>query len=181
MKKISLILTALMIAALMGCGGAKGKSNSMPVINSISVAPRLLPPNGTATAVVSAYDPDGNTLSYSWATSTGWSVTGYGTTATVTAPNTYSAIGYITVTVHDDFGDTVSGTVVLSTASVLPPANLTATAGNQRVGLAWSVSIGAASYSIYKSTTSGGPYTVIGITTTTGYTVTELTKSMSSF
>jgi hypothetical protein len=48
------------------------------------------------------------------------------------------------------------------------PANLTATAGNAQVSLAWNASAGADTYRVYRSTTSGGPYgsLVTGLTTT---------------
>jgi len=36
------------------------------------------------------------------------------------------------------------------------PTNLTATAGNAQIGLTWSASTGASSYSVYRGTTSGG-------------------------
>jgi fibronectin type 3 domain-containing protein len=57
-----------------------------------------------------------------------------------------------------------------------PPANLSAGAGNGQVSLAWTASLGAASYNLYRSTTNGGPYVKIasGIvstnTTDTGLT-----------
>jgi fibronectin type 3 domain-containing protein len=41
------------------------------------------------------------------------------------------------------------------------PTNLTATAGNQQVSLAWNASSGASSYSAHRSTLSGGPYTTV--------------------
>ncbi|HEX3626019.1 MAG TPA: hypothetical protein VH280_11405, partial [Verrucomicrobiae bacterium] len=48
------------------------------------------------------------------------------------------------------------------------PANLAASAVNGRVSLMWTASSGAASYNIYRSSTNGGPYTVIarGVTAT---------------
>jgi fibronectin type 3 domain-containing protein len=57
-----------------------------------------------------------------------------------------------------------------------PPTNLSATGGNAQVSLAWTASVGAASYNMYRSTTNGGPYAKIasGIvstnTTDTGVT-----------
>jgi cellulose 1,4-beta-cellobiosidase len=41
------------------------------------------------------------------------------------------------------------------------PAGLTATPGNQQVGLSWTASLGATSYNIKRGTSSGGPYTNI--------------------
>ena len=50
-----------------------------------------------------------------------------------------------------------------------PPANLTAAAGNTEVTLNWSKSIWATSYTVSRSSISGGPYSVIGTTTGTTY------------
>ncbi len=58
--------------------------------------------------------------------------------------------------------------------ALLPPANLTATAGNKRVTLRWSASLGATSYTIYYSTTSGGPYSKAGTSINANYSVTGL-------
>ncbi len=91
------------------------EGNSYPVISSLTASPNPVAPNGIITAMVNANDPDGDTLSYTWTTTTGWSVTGYGTTATVVAPSMYSMGGYITVTVDDNFGGIVTGTIAVST------------------------------------------------------------------
>jgi autotransporter-associated beta strand protein len=52
------------------------------------------------------------------------------------------------------------------------PAGLVATVGNGQVALTWSASTGAASYTIARSTVSGGPYTTLsaGVVTTSSYT-----------
>ncbi len=62
------------------------------------------------------------------------------------------------------------------------PANLTAVAGNAQISLSWSASSGATSYTIKRSTTSGGPYTNVatGITTTS-YTNTGLTNGTTYY
>ena len=55
------------------------------------------------------------------------------------------------------------------------PTGLTATAGNAQVSLSWTASNGATSYNVYRSTTSGGPYTQIATgVTTTSYTDTSV-------
>lgn len=66
----------------------------------------------------------------------------------------------------------------VNSSSAIPsaPTNLTATAGNAQVSLTWSASIEATSYNVYIATTTGGPYSTGGTTTTTGYTVTGLTN-----
>ncbi len=152
------------------------KGSSMPVISTMSVSPNPSSPGITMQAIVNAYDPNGNTLHYAWAATTGWTITGYGATATVIAPSTYNTWGYITATVSDNFGGIVTGTIAVGTIMIVPPspANLTACAGNQQATLTWNTSSGAASYNIYQSTTSGGPYTKVASSTNTSYTVTGL-------
>ncbi len=56
------------------------------------------------------------------------------------------------------------------------PIDLTATSGNEQVTLTWKVSSSAStnSYNIYESTITGGPYTKIGSSLNTSYTVSGL-------
>ena len=49
------------------------------------------------------------------------------------------------------------------------PANLLATPGDHQIALTWTAVGGAEQYSIYRSTTAGGPYSLIGSATTPGY------------
>ena len=46
--------------------------------------------------------------------------------------------------------------------------------GKKKITLAWSVSNGATSYRVKRSTTNGGPYTVVATVSGTGYTDTGL-------
>ena len=55
------------------------------------------------------------------------------------------------------------------------PVGLTATAGDTQASLTWTASSGATSYHIKRSTTTGGPYTVVSNPTATNYTDTGLT------
>ena len=56
------------------------------------------------------------------------------------------------------------------------PAALSATAGNAQAALSWSASTGATQYHLWRGTTSGGPYTVVGAPTATTYTDTGLSN-----
>ncbi|MBB6734675.1 DUF4832 domain-containing protein [Cohnella zeiphila] len=62
------------------------------------------------------------------------------------------------------------------------PAGLTATAGNSQAALAWSASSGAATYSVFRSTTSGSGYAAVasGIAGTS-YTDTGLTNGTTYY
>ena len=54
------------------------------------------------------------------------------------------------------------------------PATLTATAGTGNVALAWAAVAGASEYHVYRSTTSGGPYTQVGTATGTTFSDTAV-------
>jgi alpha-L-arabinofuranosidase len=62
------------------------------------------------------------------------------------------------------------------------PQNITVTAGNQRAVINWGGTAGAATYTVTRSTVSGGPYTAVasGITAT-GYTDTGLTNGITYY
>lgn len=55
-----------------------------------------------------------------------------------------------------------------------PPPNLTATAGNGQVQLSWFESLWATGYTVSRSTSSGGPYSVVDSTTNTTFTDTNV-------
>jgi len=62
------------------------------------------------------------------------------------------------------------------------PADLTATAGNAQVELNWSTASGAASYTVKRTTVSGGSYTTIASgATSTSYTDTGLTNGSTYY
>ncbi|EEF60578.1 LamG-like jellyroll fold domain-containing protein [Pedosphaera parvula] len=57
------------------------------------------------------------------------------------------------------------------------PTGLTTTPGNAQVSLAWAVGAGATSYHVKRSTTSGGPYTIVASPTATSYLDTGLANA----
>lgn len=61
------------------------------------------------------------------------------------------------------------------------PTNLTATAGKRKATLSWTASAGASSYRVKRSTTSGGPYTVVGTVTGTTFTNSSLTSGTTYY
>jgi fibronectin type 3 domain-containing protein len=61
------------------------------------------------------------------------------------------------------------------------PANLTATAGNAVVTLAWTASSGATSYNVKRATTSGGPYTQLAAPTSTGFADSAVTNGTAYY
>ena len=61
------------------------------------------------------------------------------------------------------------------------PTALQATAGNAQVSLTWSASTGATSYNVKRSTTTGGPYTIVSSAAATNFTDTGLTNGSTYY
>jgi len=78
---------------------------------------------------------------------------------------------------------TVTGSAVLTVlpTTPLPPTNVSASSGNMQVTVSWSASLGAGSYNVAHSTTSGGPYTTVGNFATTFFTATGLANNTTYF
>lgn len=79
--------------------------------------------------------------------------------------NTVSAGSYtLTAVATDNQGASTASlpiTVTVNPPAPAAPTGLVATAGNTQIGLIWSASAGATSYTVKRSTVSGGPYTAI--------------------
>jgi hypothetical protein len=61
------------------------------------------------------------------------------------------------------------------------PTGLAANAGNAQVSLSWNASAGATSYYVKRSTTSGGPYTIIATNSSTSYVDTSVVNGTTYF
>lgn len=109
--------------------------------------------------------------------------------------NTWTAINSMSVSKVEGDTEVINGTIyaiggndttgsVIAYTPVAPPAapTLTATSGDTQVTLNWNSVTDAASYNVYRATTSGGPYTQIatGLTGTT-YTDTGLTNGTTYY
>ncbi|MCL4479602.1 MAG: PQQ-binding-like beta-propeller repeat protein [Deltaproteobacteria bacterium] len=149
-----------------GSIGISTQVNTPPAISSISASPNPVTPGEPITVVVSASDPDGDTPSYSWTTTTGWAITGYGTTATVVSPFSYSTGGYVTVTVDDNYGGVVTGTIAISTERNGIPAINSITASPNPVGIGQTVTV------IVNASDPDGDTLSYSWTTTTGWSLT---------
>jgi fibronectin type 3 domain-containing protein len=82
---------------------------------------------------------------------------------------------YYVVSALTAAGESANSTQVSATPSATgmspaAPTNLTATAGNAVVTLAWTASTGATGYNVKRATTSGGPYTQLAAPSSNGYT-----------
>ena len=81
-------------------------------------------------------------------------------------------------------GNSNQASATPTAGTMVPPAptNLTATAGNAQVALAWTASSGATSYTVLRATVSGGPYTSVATgLTTTSFTNTGLSNGTTYF
>jgi fibronectin type 3 domain-containing protein len=141
-------------------------------------------------------------ISLSWSTSAGAagynvkrSIVSGGPYSQVAAPatNSYTDTGltdgttyYYVVSAVNSSGQSAnsaqaSATPAAPAAPPATPANLTATAGNAQVSLSWSVSTGATSYNVERSTTASGPYSQTAAPSTNAYADTGLTNGTTYY
>jgi hypothetical protein len=115
--------------------------NTPPVLTSgPSAIPATISDVETSTLSVTASDPNGDTLNYTWS-ATGGTVAGAGDTAVYTPPRvTVTTVYHVTVTVTDVWGGSVVGTVDVVVESSGLPFNVasvavaTASSQNTRAG-----------------------------------------------
>jgi fibronectin type 3 domain-containing protein len=169
-----------------------GSSPNSAEVNATPVAPQ---PPAAPTGLVAT--PGNAQVALTWTASTG--ATSYNVKRSMTSGGPYTTlVPSPTVTNFTDTGLTnntkyfyvvsaanaggegansaeVSATPLLS----VPPAptGLTATAGNGQVALSWTASLGATSYNVKRSLTTGGPYnTAVASPTQTNYTDATVTN-----
>ena len=97
-------------------------------------------------------------------------------TILLSAPDQATAGSYPVVVTDPGPSGGISTPVNFTVLPLAAPTGLAATAGNTQVSLTWSAFTGAASYNVYSSTTTGGPYTEITSVTTLSYTNMGLTN-----
>src|SRR4029077_983581 len=82
-------------------------------------------------------------------------------------------------------GNSAQSSTTTATCTCTPPAAPTgvATSGITQTGatVTWTASSGATSYKVFRSTTSGGPYTQVGTSSTTSFTDSGLTCNTAYF
>ncbi|MFQ5638544.1 MAG: S8 family serine peptidase [bacterium] len=107
-----------------------------------------------------SFDPDGTIVGYQW--TEGATVLG---NAAIITPSFAVGTHNVTLTVTDNDGLTGSDNLVVTVNApvvVGPPSNLTADADRDKIDLRWTASSTPnVRYHVYRSTTAGGPYTLI--------------------
>jgi fibronectin type 3 domain-containing protein len=178
--------------------GESAASNEIAVTPNAPAVSPAAPTNLTGNA-------SNNQASLSWTASSG--TTNYIVKRSNTAGGPYAVIGstgtvtsftdtnvvngltyYYVVTASNAVGESAASNeaaVVIPNSPVsLPaaPTNLVGNAGNNQVSLSWTASTGAASYTVKRSGTAGGPYTVVGsAVTATSFTDTTVVNGSTYY
>jgi fibronectin type 3 domain-containing protein len=171
--------------------------------NSAEASATPTAPAGALASPTNLQATAGNTqVSLSWSSST--AATSYNVKRSTTSGGPYTKLSSPTAMTYIDAGLTngtkyfyvvsavnlsgesansaeVSATPTAPASAPAVPANLQATAGNAQVSLTWSASAGATGYDIKRSTTSGGPYSQIGTSSTNSYTDSGLTNGTTYY
>ena len=171
-------------------GGQSGYSNQVSALPQVPVP-------ATPTGLVATAGNAQVALSWSASTNaTGYDIyegTGSGgeTLLTSVTGTSYTNTGltngtkyYYEVSAVDAGGQSGKSSEVSATPQVAAPAaptNLVATAGNAQVALSWTASSGAASYDLYRGTSSGGETLVDSGITGTSFTDTGLTDGTTYY
>lgn len=136
---------------------------------------------GTVTLSVSGLPAGASASFFPTATS------GSSTLSVTTVPSTPAGTYTLTITgASGSLSRTTSVTLIVSSGPPppAPPTNLTATAGNGKVALKWtqSASAGVVQNRLYRSKTSGGPYTVIStLSAGTSYADSSVTTGITYY
>ena len=106
-------------------------------------------------------------------------------TATIAYDGSTTTSGTYPLTVTASNGDATDATqtLTLTMAPAPAPAGVTATPGSSdsQIGVSWNAVAGATSYKIYSSTTSGGPYTLKSVQSTTAWPNNGLTPGTTYY
>jgi PKD repeat protein len=165
--------------------GAAGSGTAVVTVNNVSPLVNAGPDaainaGGTFNSTGSFVDPGADiwTATVDYGDGSGMQPLALNANKTFALSHVYSNSGSytVTVTVQDNSGGTGSDTAIVTVSQVIVPpgqtiTNLTARAKPGKADLVWTCVPGNVTYSIYRSTTAGGPYSRI----TSNYTSTYCT------
>ncbi len=117
--------------------------NLPPMLATVTATPPIVSKGGAVTLQASAWDPDGDSLTYAWTAPAGWTLAPSGATATLGAPALPGASGVVTVTVSDGNGAAVTGTVSVSTWPNQSPSIASVTASPAAVAKGGTIQLAA--------------------------------------
>ena len=185
------VLLVCIFAALLlhvACAGYTGKPGTAPAATTIPAVPQ-----GLAAA------PGDARVTLNWTVSS--DATGYYVERSITTGGPYTQVSMQTTSSYTDAGltngtkyyyvvsayNSVGQSANSAGVSAMPmptapatPTGLAATAGNAQVGLIWTASVGATSYQVKRSTSSGAE-TQISVPTSSSYTDTGLSNGTKYF
>lgn len=153
---------------------------SAPTLVSITVTPAnsSVAVGSTLQFTATGNYSDGSNLNLTSLVSWSSSLT---TVATISGGGLATAVASGSTTIQASYQGVNGSTLLIVSGPEPPPTGLNATAGNAQASLNWQAPSGATSFTVYRSTVTGGPYTLIGTATVTNYTDTGLTNNTAYF
>lgn len=134
------VIGCLFVFAIGGCGSdtedlSEEPVNSLPMVRKLSI-PEAFEPGETIELQVTAHDPDGDTLSYTWRVSAGTLDSTTGSTVKWTAPSDTRSVT-ITVQIHDGPDSSITRSRTVTYVSERPPEvpKLNIIPGNRAAGI----------------------------------------------
>ena len=137
---LTCVIGCLFILALSGCGSDTDELsgepvNQLPLVRSLTI-PEEFEPGETIELQITAHDPDGDTLSYTWRVSAGKLDATTGSTVKWTAPSDTRSVT-ITVQVHDGPDSSITRSRTVTYLAERPPEapKLNIIPGNRAAGI----------------------------------------------
>ncbi len=178
MKKLLALLFLFIILAPWGCGGNKGNTPSAPAAPAhlaafAGNAQVILKWNASAGAAsYKVYDKLSSDPSFSQIGTT--SATAFTVTGLTNGQTYFFAIIAVNAAGWSGYSNEAGATLISGA-----PTDLTGVSGDQRASLSWNATIGATSYNVYFSTTSGGPYTKVHSAASDSYVAAGLSNGIT--